>query len=165
MSKFNVRTFFKKNSLPSLIKRLEIAKSGMNVTIGVHEKEGSVKKESDGATKEPLKLVEVATFHEFGTENITQRSFIRANDADNYRKYKQMIAEIKDKIIFNEFGIAQGLGLLGEAIRADIQRKIRSGISPALKPSTIARKGSSTPLIDTGQLINGITYKVNEGKK
>ncbi len=38
--------------------------------------------------------------------------------------------------------------------------KIQRGIDPALKDATIAKKGSSTPLIETGQLINSIDFEV-----
>ncbi|WP_448510324.1 hypothetical protein [Immundisolibacter sp.] len=161
MSKVLVQTYFKKDLMPQLKKRLEIAGSQSFVTIGVHEKEGSSnKKNSDGQ----LKVIDVATFHEFGTTTIPERSFIRANDKENFQKYKNMIREIKDKIIFENMTIKQGLGLLGEQIRADIQAKIRSGIAPELEESTIRRKGSSIPLIDTGQLINSIIYKIGGGK-
>lgn len=160
-----VRTFFKKNTLPAMMKRLELEKSNANVTIGVHQQEGSAEKKSRDEKPAKLLLVDVATFMEFGTKNVPQRSFIRANDALNYRKYRNMIEEIKDKIIFEKWTMTKGLGVLGEQILSDIRQRIRAGIKPALDPKTIEAKGSSTPLIDTGQLINGLTYHVRGVKK
>lgn len=170
MAKSSFKTFIKKNTLPALIKRLEIEKSGASVEIGFQGQEAEDKKTSkeDGVEMtnlDALTLVEVATFHEFGTVHVHQRSFLRSNDRDNRKKYRNMITEIKDKIIFESMTITRGLSLLGEQIRADIQTKIRAGINPALAASTIKAKGSSKPLIDTGQLVAGITYKVKGDKK
>ena len=49
----------------------------------------------------------------------------------------------------------KGLQILGLDVVSKIQRYIESGIPPELQ----SRKG--TPLIDTGQLINSITFKVS----
>lgn len=51
----------------------------------------------------------------------------------------------------------------GAFIEEKMVDKITSGLSPALTPATIAAKGSSTPLIDTGELISLVTHKM-EGK-
>ena len=158
--------------MPALVKRIELQESGAYVNIGIQEEAAKDKKtvKIDGIESTPmnaLKLVDVATFHEFGTATIPQRSFIRSNDHNNYKTYKKLIEELKDKIIFGEMKPAIALGLLGEKIRLDIQASIRKGLKPDIKKATKDAKGSSTPLVDTGQLINGITYVVKgvkEGK-
>lgn len=162
--KVSVRTFWKKNTLPALVKRLELEQSNAAVTIGIHEDDGSREKTSKDDSPARLLLIDVATFHEFGTKNIPQRSFIRGNDHNNNRTYRAIIEELKDKIIFGTMKPAQALGLLGEKIRADIQSGIRKGLKPALEEGTVKSKGSSIPLVDTGQLINGITYQVKGAK-
>lgn len=61
-----------------------------------------------------------------------------------------------------EFQMRKTIGI--EAKR--LEKSMRDGIRKKTfnladnKPSTIARKGSSTPLIDTGDLVNSITSKV-----
>ena len=52
------------------------------------------------------------------------------------------------------------LGRIGLKIRDEIKERIRSGIEPGLAEATKDRKGSSTPLIDTGQLISSITWEL-----
>ena len=42
---------------------------------------------------------------------------------------------------------------------------IRAHIEPALSPMTVQLKGSSTPLIDTGQLWTSISYRTSEGEE
>ena len=103
MAKFNVRTFVKKNTLPALIKRMQLEQSKSAVKIGFQEDAKTEKKTSkvDGVeftNLDALTVVEVATFHEFGTETIPQRSFIRSNDKNNYQKYRRMIEEIKEGV-------------------------------------------------------------------
>lgn len=43
-----------------------------------------------------------------------------------------------------------------------IQRSIMSQRFTPLKPSTVAKKGSSTILVEDGELINGAEWKINE---
>jgi hypothetical protein len=52
------------------------------------------------------------------------------------------------------------LDRLGAKFVGDIQRRIKAHIPPPLQQSTIDRKGSSTPLIDTGVLWSSITHEV-----
>jgi hypothetical protein len=51
---------------------------------------------------------------------------------------------------------------LGQQMVSDVNQTVRSGagVPPPLKPATIARKGSSRPLVDTGRLLSAITWVV-----
>jgi hypothetical protein len=56
------------------------------------------------------------------------------------------------------------LDRLGIQAQNIIKQSFRKNDWKPLNPKTIKRKGSSTPLIDTGQLIGSISYIVeNEG--
>lgn len=66
-------------------------------------------------------------------------------------------------------GVASGkttvfvaLERLGALAAGKVQQYIRNGNFAALKPETIRRKGSSKPLIDTGHMIQSITYEVHQ---
>lgn len=50
---------------------------------------------------------------------------------------------------------------MGAGIKGQLQRSIIETTSPALKPRTIARKGSAKPLIDTGHMLNSVDYEVD----
>jgi phage gpG-like protein len=50
----------------------------------------------------------------------------------------------------------------GVFLEGKMVEKISIGLSPVLKPVTIARKGSSKPLIDTGELIGQIDHRVSK---
>lgn len=133
--------------------------SGRNeprVTIGVHESEGSAAHGEDGAT-----LIDIAGYHEFGTSTIPARPFI-SGWADEKRAdiegdlHKMGVAIIRGKVP----SVRIALERLGVKFVGDVQVRIKSNIAPPLAQSTIDAKGSSTPLIDTGQLWTSVTHKV-----
>ena len=64
------------------------------------------------------------------------------------------------RVIKRELTPEQLADLLGQKYVGQIQARISAGIPPPLAESTIARKGSSVPLIDTGQLRSAVTYEV-----
>lgn len=100
--------------------------------------------------------------HEFGTATLPERSFIRFV----IQKEKKAIIALQKKLVKRiqkgEITTKQGLGLIGEFVADKIRQRIVSLKSPPNTPETIEKKGSSNPLIDTGQLKNSITYEVNE---
>lgn len=140
------------------MKKIEqLSKEAPYVKVGVLE--GEAEKEYEG--EDALTTVQVATFHEFGTSNgIPERSFLRSTHDEKQGE----IFQIADKIVFDTFfrrnqTIYKGLSALGLWFVQEVRAKIRSGIQPPLK----SRQG--TPLIDTGQLIQSLTYKVEGADK
>ena len=57
------------------------------------------------------------------------------------------------------FSVLSKLGILAQG---DIQAEITALASPPNSPVTVALKGSSNPLIDTGEMRGAVTYKVDE---
>ena len=141
-----------------------------HVKIGVMGPKASEKKQvkTDGAkssTLSGLTNVEVATFHEFGGEGgrPPERSFLRSTMTENASSYVELANKIKDEIFSAKMTSEKGLAIIGMKIVSDVKKNIRAGIKPDLAQSTINAKGSSTPLIDTGQMLNSITYAVDDG--
>jgi len=111
-------------------------------------------------------MIELAAIHEFGSEaaGIPERSFIRRTFRDRKEELTQLLHVLTHKIVTNKMTILQALNTLGLwGANAVKQTITQSDIPPPLKPSTIARKGSDKPLVDTGQLVNSITWKVENG--
>lgn len=120
-----------------------------------------------------ISMIELAAIHEFGSpkNNIPQRSFIRSTlgRAEIVQQFKQMTARFAKQIVDGKLTEAQALGLLGawmaSQVKMTIKKRMTTGPDPqALKPATIARKKSDLPLVDTGRLINAITWSVKMGK-
>ena len=108
--------------------------------------------------------VEIAGFQEFGTSRIPARSFIRATVDAEQNNIKKLQVKLGRNIIKLRTTEPQGLGLIGVFLQGAMQKRIQGGISPALSPKTIQRKGSSKALIDTGQLVQSIAWSVERGK-
>jgi hypothetical protein len=115
-----------------------------------------------------LTNADVGFFHEFGTEDIWERSFIRALIDERRRDISRLFERISKGMIDGKVSQRIGLGLAGQQVVSWIKARIRAHIPPPLTPSTIERKGSSTPLIDTSQLEGSLTHAVRglgEGEK
>jgi phage gpG-like protein len=119
----------------------------------------------DGETEaDGMSMVELAAIHEFGTEHVPERSFIRSTFATKQREAATLAERLAKAIVLRGMPIGQALGLLGawgaSAVKATITEG--DGVPPPLAPATIARKGSSRPLVDTGRLLASITWEVGE---
>ncbi|ETS31164.1 hypothetical protein PTE_03118 [Photorhabdus khanii NC19] len=92
--------------------------------------------------------------------NIPERSFLRSTFNENKGKYANKLAKSIKSELKNNGDPQQALEKLGEIVARDVKRKIQAGIDPPLSQATIKRKKSSKPLIETGQLLQSITYEV-----
>jgi hypothetical protein len=138
---------------------------GSYTKIGFPEN-GIVKQTSKSSKKkdhitEMSDMVTIASVHEFGApnRNIPERSFLRSTYDENIAKIKDIQEKELNKIIAGRTTVNMSLSKLGEWFTAKVKRKIRDIKTPPNKPATIKRKGSSNPLIDTGQMIQTVTHK------
>ncbi len=115
------------------------------------------------AREDGITNVELASTHEYGSPdaNVPQRSFIRSTFDEKVGGYKRELDRL-GRVALEPAKLRGELRLLGEKYREDIIEKIRSSIPPPLSPLTIARKkGETTALIDTGQLLRSIDVAVS----
>lgn len=73
-------------------------------------------------------------------------------DKDYHAEYKQYIDD--------DYTAIEALNLIGMSMKQDIQQEIINLREPPNSPITIARKGSSNPLVDTGHMGDSVTYKI-----
>ncbi|WP_445496676.1 hypothetical protein [Photorhabdus sp. SF281] len=93
---------------------------------------------------------------------IPERSFLRSTLDENKEKAAKLLANSIRETLLTDGDKTAPFALVGEKMAGEVKRKIQAGINPALNPKTVKRKGSSKPLIDTGQLVQSITYEVRE---
>jgi hypothetical protein len=111
--------------------------------------------------KSGLTVADVASFHEFGLGNNPKRSFIADTFDEKQAQLQKQLNRAAARIRKTKgLRARQELEKLGLFFQGLIQERIAEGIDPPLNPATIKRKGSSKPLIDTGQLRSSITYEV-----
>lgn len=107
-------------------------------------------------------VAQYAAANEFGTKDIPERSFIRSTVDKNKKKYLTKMTRAAERIMEEGIDPASALIPTGNQLRNDIIKTIISLKSPKNKPSTIAAKGSSNPLVDTGQMQRAIQVETGE---
>jgi hypothetical protein len=125
------------------------------VTVGIHEKDAARKEDE-------LTNAQVGFWHEFGTADVPQRSFLRDTADRNSLAYRRFLRKAMERAAKGKFLASQAFKLVGFKVASDVKERIRAHIPPPNAPSTIKKKGSSTPLIDTGSLLNSIDFEVAE---
>ena len=93
-------------------------------------------------------LASLAAVLEFGNERIPSRPFLRQTLAENQEKYTALFV----KLFESGVSIDQIYEQIALIAQGDVQQNIANGKWTANAPSTIKRKKSSKPLIDTGKL-------------
>lgn len=118
------------------------------------------------AKTEAIPLAMIAAVHEFGSpeHNIPERSFLRGGIRRGTPKFHAVNVDSLKRVVNGEMTVDQAVNKLGVVAVGEVKREFTVGKFVPLKPATIKRKGSSRPLVDTGQLRQSITY-VLEGKQ
>ncbi len=91
---------------------------------------------------------------------IPERSYIRAGWDQNEPDIVQKYADLLGKAVANGVSPDALLDALGLESQGALQRFARDLSSPANHPFTVEQKGSSNPLVDTGNLIASIEYDI-----
>lgn len=110
-----------------------------------------------------------AIWNEFGTRRIPERpavrTAIRGGKASNEALLKSEAVKIVKAAAIGH-GAApiktNALRRLGVKVKGDIQDEIDAWSTPPNAPSTIAKKGSSNPLIDTGAMKSAVGWEVED---
>ena len=128
---------------------------GADKAVNVGVPEGP--KETDGT---PVAMI--AAVHEYGSpaQGIPERPFLRVAIQKNRLKYVRLNRINLVKMLRGQMDVEQALGQLGEIAKGDVVTEIRNGNFAPLKDATIRRKGSSRPLIDTGQMVQSMHWQL-----
>ena len=141
---------------------LSLEKAPPSIAVGILARDAS-KPDSGGVT-----VLDVGTWNEFGTVNadgsvrVPARSFIRAWADENQKTARKILTGLMKQVITGKLTEAQALEQFGLWAKGAIQQRMARGVPPPNAQSTIDRKGSSTPLIDTGVLRSSIDFEVRK---
>lgn len=138
-------------TMDQILKRLQDS----SITVGIHKDAGSY---DNGAT-----VVDVATWNEFGTDTIPERSFLRTTIAANRAKYKGEFEKAYLQAIRGGMNLRASAAFIGNVARDDIKQKINDIKEPRNAPSTIAKKGFDNPLIETRKMWASVKWKFYYG--
>lgn len=147
---------FDESKFRDLIRRFDTGNKAVNVGFPA----GEPHKPKEGEKPEPYTVAQIAAVHEFGSpeHGIPERSFLRAAINENRQKYFALNRDSLRKVMAGDITMEVALGKLGAMAQGDVQLKIVRGPFQALSPLTIARKGSSKPLIDSGQMRQSVQW-------
>lgn len=103
----------------------------------------------------------VAAINEFGQTSIhpnqPPRPFFRRMINEKSPEWPKAVGAL---LVEHNYDAAITLAETGEAIVGQLQQSIDDFTSPPLSPITIARKGFTKPLIDTGKMWNSVAKEV-----
>lgn len=134
----------------------------------LHKNENKEYKGYDGedpADIEPIDTADLARMLHYGTATIPARPFLQEGIESKLPEIKEAVQEQAQKIAegqkpnWNKVG-TMAVGAVQEFVRSD---HYKTTVPNADR--TIKYKGSDMPLIDGGNMIQSITFKVQEGTK
>lgn len=135
-----------------------------SVKVGLPAGEAATSKayKSDGQKSAPT-VLEVGIWHEYGTQHVPMRSFLRGPFEQKRSELAKAIDAQFKLVLESGLDIEVGLGRIG-LTAVNISRKAFTtqgyGEWPDIQQSTKDAKGSDQVLIDTGLLRNSITWVV-----
>ena len=114
------------------------------------------------ASKANQQDVDKAVYNNYGTSTTPPRPFFDNAMTDNKKKYINAMRVSAPKILRGETNVSTVTSKLGAMAQGDIQREITDLRTPPNSESTIKAKGTSNPLIDTGDMRRAVSWGYNE---
>lgn len=125
-------------------------------------KSKGAKKSKGSGSKASVRVVDVAEWQEYGTPRIPSRPYFRpaiaARGSDWNRQRNMFVQQAIRGFIAPE----QVFSRVALIAAGDIQQAIKAVTAPPLNPHTVARKGFSKPLVDTGRMWQSFTGQVRK---
>lgn len=106
-------------------------------------------------------VCDVAAWNELGTENIPSRPFLRKSVDENEAKINSFMQSQK-KDLLRGVPADQILKEIGIFQKDLIQEKITEGSYTPNAESTVRKKGSNKPLIDSGRMRQSVNYVITQ---
>jgi hypothetical protein len=102
---------------------------------------------------------EIAAYQEYGTSNIPARPFFSTCVNQNRKNWTTLLAPALKNAKFDG---EKALDIIGNQAKGDLQETMREWDTPPNAPSTVKAKGFNDPLIDTGNLLDAVSFKVTK---
>lgn len=105
---------------------------------------------------------QIATWLEFGTSRQPARPAIRSWFDKNAQANQDFAKRLAERRLRGQLTVEQSLQQIGAYAVGGIQKHIAAGITPPNALSTIRKKGSSKPWIDTGQTRASFSFRIRK---
>lgn len=135
----------------------ELAKfKKMGVKVGITE--------GNHISESGTNIAEYAAYNEEGTEDIPSRPFIRSWVDNNQEQINKVMDSAFNSVVSGKRTAEDAMKRIGEFGASGIKKNIVNGGFEPNKESTVKRKGSSKPLIDTETMRKAVSYEVVKKK-
>lgn len=115
--------------------------------------------QGDESYEDGTSIAEIAAYNELGSSDTPARPFMKQS-FENHEDELRAACERVNAAIASGKSVEQALDALGVAIKGLVQTEIVDGDFTENAPSTIKKKGSDKPLIDTGTMRQSVNYVV-----
>ncbi len=115
--------------------------------------------QGDETYDDGVSVAEIAAFNELGTSDTPARPFMKQS-FEKHEKELQAACDQVNKAIIAGRSAEQALDVLGVTAKGIVQEEIADGDFAPNAPSTVKKKGSDKPLIDTGHMRQSVNYVV-----
>lgn len=127
------------------------------VAVGILGAKASVAHGNEGLT-----TADVAAVNEFGM-GVPARPFMRLTFEQRAGDLQKLGRGLEQRVLQGSMTVEAALLVMGAAAVGYIRATIDAGVEPSNASSTVKQKGSSKPLINTGQLKGSVTSEVRRG--
>lgn len=103
----------------------------------------------------------VAAVHEHGAPavGVPARPFLGPTADRKRRSWTGIARDLHERVLLGRLSVAGAARLLGAEMVSDVKQAILAVRRPKLQPATVARKGSTQPLVDTGHMRDSLTSR------
>lgn len=120
--------------------------------------------ESDQPGEPGPSIIDVAIWNNFGI-GVPRRDFMTPASKKWQKYFNESLGKLRKELEKDESRIEKFLTLMGQKGADLISQEIIALRIPPNSPITIARKGSSNPLVDTGDMQRAATYQIRRRDK
>ena len=115
--------------------------------------------QGDQTTEDGTSLAEIAAYNELGSSDTPARPFMKQS-FENHEEELRAACERVNAAIASGSSVEQALNALGVTVKGLVQTEIVDGDFAENAPSTIKKKKSERPLIDTGTMRQSVNYVI-----
>ena len=115
--------------------------------------------QGDQKYEDGTSIAQVAAVNEFGASDIPERPFMRQS-FENHEGELQAACDAAQRLVSSGGSAEQALQQIGEVAKGLVQDEIVNGGFAPNAESTIKKKGSEQPLIDTGTMRQSVNFVV-----
>ena len=156
-----------KDNFPSMIKTIELL-NGRKVEVGCFYGEHAwLASIHEYGCKIPVTPKMRAYLHSIGLHlkksttviTIPERSFLRAGYDEKKDEVLKKVEILVPDVVEGKMSVEQFCSMVGIMLSTQIKKYARDLKDPPNSSFTAGQKGSNNPLVDTGDMINGIGYR------